>query len=212
MIGDSIGEMAADAIDEERDAEKEKKMVVDGRKTHPKFGHVCMCKCHKDGEDIREFMPCCGLYRLKYINADGALDEARLLAIYKEKGIHLWTWRDRFKNWIRLSWVGRLHDRLLRRRFRKFVFPIVRRVYPNLNADEIVGVQPMTNTPLGGAYERMSPPKIVDAPVGLAGRIEDSYMREDGVRVINDFKLVSVSLVDEDQLVDPHCRIRNEEK
>jgi hypothetical protein len=182
------------------------------RKAHPKFGHVCMCDCHKDGEDIWEFMPCCGLYRLKYINADGALDEERLSAIYKEKGIPLWTWRDRFRSWIRLSWVGRLRDRLPQRRFRKFVFPIIGGVCQNLNADEIVGVQPMTNPPLGGAYERMSPPKIVDAPIGLAGKIGDSCMREDGVLVIKDFNLVTVSLVSEDQLVDPHCRIREEEK
>jgi len=182
------------------------------RKTHPKFGHVCMCDCHKDGEDIRELMPCCGLYRLKYINADGTLDEARLLAIYKEKGIQLWTWWDRVMDWFRKSWIGKLLWRRRIPRFKKYVFPVLRHVGPNINADEIVSVQPMTAPVLGGAYERMRPPKIADAPVGAAGRIEDSYMREDGVRVIKDFKLVSVSLVDEDQLVDPHCRIRNEEK
>jgi hypothetical protein len=37
-------------------------------------------------------------------------------------------------------------------------------------------------------------------------------IREDGVLVIKDFNLVTVSLVSEDQLVDPHCRIREEEK
>jgi len=112
---------------------------------HRKFGRVCMCDCHKDGTDIREFMPCCNLYRQKYIDEDGTLDEARLLAIYESRGIPLWTWVDHLKDWFRRSWpVQRWRSWRMWRRLKHYKLPVIEKVYPNLRADDIVSAQPMT--------------------------------------------------------------------
>jgi len=113
---------------------------------HKKFGRVCMCDCHKDGSQLHHFMPCCSLTYKKYINADGTLDEERLLALYEKYGIPLWTWWDRFKDWFGNLWLIRKWIAWRRRipKFTRYEFPIIMKTYPNLKAEDIVRSQPMT--------------------------------------------------------------------
>lgn len=72
--------------------------------------------------------------------------------------------------------------------------PAIRKAYPCLNADDIVSTQPMAVPVVGVGF-------------GASGTIKKSHVREDGVRVIDDFDLKTVSIVSEDQLLDPRCAI-----
>jgi len=124
---------------------------------HKKLGRVCMCDCHKDGTDIREFIPCCGWYRQKYINEDGTFDEERLLALYEKYKIPLWTWWDRAKDRIGDSLIGTLHGkwRSWRRwqRLKNFKITMVKKPYPSLLVKDIVSVQPMTASVPDGIFK-----------------------------------------------------------
>lgn len=48
---------------------------------HPKFGDICMCECHQDGNMLMHIDGCCSLTYQKYINEDETLDEHRLYVL-----------------------------------------------------------------------------------------------------------------------------------
>ncbi len=45
----------------------------------------CECDCHRDGETLFEFFPCCQLHLKKYITIKGVVDQKRLDILLKPK-------------------------------------------------------------------------------------------------------------------------------
>jgi hypothetical protein len=46
--------------------------------------HYCKCDCHRDGEHVMHFLPCCSLSGQKYITVDGKIDMIRLEKLVDE--------------------------------------------------------------------------------------------------------------------------------
>jgi len=101
---------------------------------------VCRCDCHRNDLNVMHCMPCCALTYRKYIHANGKIDwdyYNRLRRELPSPGLRGWV-----RRWMRFlfRWTG--YGRIPR--FKKFTFPIVKRMpYPML-ANEIIAVQPMT--------------------------------------------------------------------
>jgi len=54
-------------------------------KEHNKDAAFCICKCHKEGEDIKHIMPCCSLTNKKYIDKNDILDLNQLIELLNSK-------------------------------------------------------------------------------------------------------------------------------
>jgi hypothetical protein len=88
------------------------------KKEHLEFGLICDCHCHNDGTNIREcFFTCCRLYRKKYQDENGVLDEERLRALFKEKGFE--------PEWLK--------DLKPMPKFERFEFPVIKQPFSSFN-------------------------------------------------------------------------------
>jgi hypothetical protein len=104
---------------------------------------VCRCDCHvHGGPDIicGCFGPCCALPHRKYLHRDGRMDWHYYNRLRRE--LPRLGWRTWVRCWMRFlfGWAG--YGRLPR--FKKFTFPIVKRIPYGALANEIIAVQPMT--------------------------------------------------------------------
>jgi|GEM_PF-5454965 len=127
--------------------------------------------------------------------------------------------RDKVKRKIRRKKWKELRESLqhLSPKKRAFARSLIRPLIRHHNfVEDFFESRPMTPEEIAKCDEVKMPVKTEDIiPVqpmfAPSGTIKKSHMREDGIRVIEDFELKTVSVVSEDQLVDPRCRMAKEE-